>query len=369
MSIFFGGIYKVSYFVGKRADLYVIDLDHGTVGSNITNIILNAAGVISPQPQWKLLSAMRSRRDAEEFIRHNGWGAIVINRGASSGGLQAAAQSSAYNPSRMLTVLLASGRNALVSNRYIEPQIDTMAQYTVTQYNVAQVNTLKKQQQNQNANIAPTDRLSLIGYTTLDTAPYGFGIAPVAPTYMLFVSLACTLAAQVLVKLSCNEMFSYVNHHQLTLYFHSLMLMWSTLLSTYGALAVLAFRGPGYTKNSLGLPLTCGRFFAILTSLDIALFVTSQWLFFWITILPPDFVPVFFIFTMVTTSASGIVALELVPKALRWIVVVPGYNNAELFRYIVSGAHPQLGLHIGILLGEMVLMFALNSVAIMCRVV
>ncbi|KAJ1768428.1 hypothetical protein IW138_002952 [Coemansia sp. RSA 986] len=350
-------------YAAARIELDVIDLDHGYVGSQITYFLqqrntLKLEVVNQNRPQYSLATA-------KEYVRKSGrWGAFVINPGASNRLQRAilARNDTSYNSSEAMTVLLSSGRNSVVSSKYVQPELETLAQYATTQFAIAHVSSTRNVTE-----WSLSTLISPVGYTTVDVAPYGFGIARYAPMYAVFVSVACTLAAQILVKLSCGEMYSRVNHHHLAVYFHMLMVAWSTLLSLFCALAVLAFRERGYNAQRLGLPMTAGRVLAIFGTFDAALLVTSQWLFFWITLLPPDFVPFIFVLTLTTTSVSSTVALELVPASLRWIVAVPGYNSATLFRYIVSGAYPQLGMHIGILLGEAGAMFLLNSAAIMVR--
>ncbi|KAJ2367623.1 hypothetical protein H4S01_002059 [Coemansia sp. RSA 2610] len=67
----------------------------------------------------------------------------------------------------------------------------------------------------------------------VDVAPYTFGISQIAPAYAIFVSLTCTLASQVLVKLSSEELYEFANHHHLTVLFHCMMLLWSVTFGAY----------------------------------------------------------------------------------------------------------------------------------------
>ncbi|KAJ1964935.1 hypothetical protein GGI12_001097 [Dipsacomyces acuminosporus] len=54
-----------------------------------------------------------------------------------------------------------------------------------------------------------------------------------------------------------------------------------------------------------------------------------------------------------------VVPVNLAPDFFRWFYATPFFNGAMLFRYILSGAYPKLGLNLGVLLGEAALMSVL----------
>ncbi|KAJ1723943.1 hypothetical protein LPJ53_001752 [Coemansia erecta] len=380
LAIFYGCVYNMTAHA-HRIHLKIIDLDQSSVSRRLTAIMLEQDRRMQPDyerpwvPQWSTLRHHRlhTLSEAKEHVRHHEWAAIVINRGLETNLRQALLGASAeYSPSSAMTALVSTGRNPIPISRYIQPALDAMAQYAAHEYARLQVadlhansDTLLPQGNLSQANVQAL--LTPIWYTDFEVSPCSFGIAPIAPLFAVFVSLACTLATQVLVKLSSVELYDIVNHHHLAIALHLLMLLWSTILGLFGALAFLAFRGPQYNALRLGLPINAARFFAIMFTFDAAILASSQWIFFWVTVLPPDLVPLALITLMVPSSASSTVSLDLVPGGLRWIAAIPAHNSAMLFRTITSGAYPRVAINVGVLAAEIAFMFIVNMVIIMVR--
>ncbi|KAJ2638333.1 hypothetical protein GGF40_001720 [Coemansia sp. RSA 1286] len=379
LSVFYGCMYDMSSHA-HRKHLKIIDMDHSKVSNDLVGIMLEKNEQerdrsVSPWvPQWKMFAHRRlhSLDECKEHVRKHEWGAIVINKGLQTRLQRALQQNIGYDSQKALTVLVSTGRNPIPVSRYFQPALDAMAQYASHQYAQRQLTTLTQQPFANNRNISidnvdPAALITPIWYTTIDVSPYSFGIAPIAPLFAVFVSLACTLATQILIKLSSVELYDVVNHHQLAVALHLLMFIWSSILGLYSTLAFLAFRGPSYSSQHLGLPITGARFFAIFITFDAAILASSQWIFFWITILPPDLVPLSLISLMVPSSASSTVSLDLTPNGLRWIAAIPAHNSTMLFRTITSGAYPKVALNVGILVAEISFMFLVNLVIIMVR--
>ncbi|KAJ2749324.1 hypothetical protein GGI19_005720, partial [Coemansia pectinata] len=187
---------------------------------------------------------MSSLYEASEFVRKHGWGAIVIAPRLSD---QIASTNNVYyDPRSALTVLVSSGRNFLVSGKFVQPTLDATARQVVQVFTAQHIMAIRSGQQPLGSALMA---VTPIGYTTKDVAPFSLGIAPVAPIFTLFATIACTLAAQVLVKTSAQELHRRVHHIHLTFIFHGLMLLWSTILALYSTLAFLAFRGPKHDAS------------------------------------------------------------------------------------------------------------------------
>ncbi|KAJ2396665.1 hypothetical protein GGI05_001018 [Coemansia sp. RSA 2603] len=380
MAIYFGCMYNMTAHA-HDIRLKIIDLDRSSVSRRLTAIMLAQDRRTQPDyqrpwvPQWSVLHNhnIRALDEAEDHVRRHEWAAIVISKGLESDLRRALLNGSVeYSPSSAMTALVSTGRNPIPVSRYIQPALDAMAQYAANEYARIQIvklqtntdpllSTTSINQANRQALLTP------IWYTDVDVSPFSFGIAPIAPLFAVFVSLGCTLATQVLLKLSSVELYDIINHHHLAIALHLLMLLWSTILGLFSTLAFLAFRGPQYNAMRLGLPINAARFFAIMFTFDAAILASSQWIFFWITVLPPDLIPLALITLMTPSSASSTVSLDLIPGGLRWIAAIPAHNSAMLFRTITSGAYSQVGTNVGILVGEIVFMFIVNMVIIMVR--
>ncbi|KAJ2354847.1 hypothetical protein GGF43_003031 [Coemansia sp. RSA 2618] len=85
----------------------------------------------------------------------------------------------------------------------------------------------------------------------------------------------------------------------------------------------------------------------------------AAWLFNWYLVLTPEFFgPITFI-SIVSNTGSMMAPFGLAPHFFRYNRIQPFYNGAMLFRYILSGAYPKVGINVSILLGESALMLAI----------
>ncbi|KAI8321097.1 hypothetical protein GQ54DRAFT_298231 [Martensiomyces pterosporus] len=353
-----------------RMHLQIVDFDHGPMGQQITRLILSSSPHTKTQPTWVTYADARTMSEARVYVRNHGWGAIVINAGLSDS-MQRALNGTLdgdYNPSSALTILQSSGRNAQGSISYVQPALVAAAQMVAANASLSLVAAYKSQPPSVRSPTANPDiLLHPVWYTTVDVAPYNFDIAPIAPAFGMFIPLTCTIAAQILLKISLPELYTKVCYRQLAYFFLFIMFLWSLILALNASLAFWAFKGPSYNSSHLALFFTAGRFFAILGAFQAALLACSQWLFFWITILPPDLMPIILVMLMVSSTCSSIVPIEMTPHFFRWFNALPIFNSTMLFRYITSGAYPRLARNIGILLSEIAAMAIADVAAVWVR--
>ncbi|KAJ2721157.1 hypothetical protein GGI07_004139 [Coemansia sp. Benny D115] len=397
LSVQFGVVYKNTLFA-QDIHLQIIDLDQTPTSRQLVNIAQRQNAIIQSQlsvaiansigqPQWEEYNqhsngaddtqngahTLSSLDECKEYIRKHGWAAIVLTRGLEER-LQKAltdtdlAESPQYNPSDAMVALISTGRNIAIANPTVQPALVAMAQHMSNEYSRQQIQLLRRQQPQVDLNnVASQALITPVGYTQVEVSPYSFGIAPIAPMFAIFISLSCTIAPHILFKASSVELFEVVNHYHLVLAFLFVMFAGSSILSLFSTLAFLAFRGPTYNSLVLGLPFNARRFFAVFASYDLTILAATQWLFFWTTLLPPDLLPVAHIGMMVPDTASCTISIELVPHGLRWLAAMPSHNGSMLFQYIVSGAYPQVGLNVGVLVASNVFMGILNVLAILVR--
>ncbi|KAI7833982.1 hypothetical protein BX661DRAFT_176426 [Kickxella alabastrina] len=378
LSAYLGSMYMMLRH-SHNIRLKIINLDNGAMGQQIVDIILrqNALQQLQPtaadQVQWEEHRGQLNSLDrCTELVRKHEWGAIVVSSGLQRRLEQALGKTTqlnrtlAYDPSAALFVVVSTGRNPIPISRYVQPALGAMAHHVANEFATQQLASLLKR--NIDVNLAdPIALVTPIWYTSKEASPMSFGIAPIAPTFAIFVSIACSIAIHTLLKLCSVDFINKVNLRHLAVTFHVFMFAWSSLLGLFCTLAVVAFRGPYYNTHHLGLPINAGRFFALFATFSLAILASSQWLFFWITLLPPDLVPISLVCLIVPSSAAGTVSIDLLPTGLRWMTVLPSHNCAMLFRHITSGAYPQVGQNVGIIVGEIIIMFILNTLAVMLR--
>ncbi|KAJ2702355.1 hypothetical protein FB645_004317 [Coemansia sp. IMI 203386] len=344
LCLFFGAVHERSNHV-YRLHLDLVDLDNGPVGRNLTQHILES-GRSSAQtaPRWRVRTDLHTLEETRAWIRLNGWGAVVINSGASQRLLET---SDAYDPRSAVTVVANTGRNPITGLTYTQPALSAAARSATLAFNAAVV---KQQQMESGIPDGPV----AVYFRTIDAAPMAFNIAPIQPLFAFLVSTLCTVGALISWKMTTFGFFLRVRHRHVWAGLLALVMFWTLLISMHCALAVSFFRGPHYNHNAL--PYTVGRFFSIWATTWAVLLAVGLWLLSWYLMITPEFLGLLSLITVLSNVVSTLVPVQMTSRYYRWFYALPFYNGAMLYRFILSGCYPRLGLNIGVLLGEITTM-------------
>ncbi|KAJ2888666.1 hypothetical protein GGI21_006695 [Coemansia aciculifera] len=79
------------------------------------------------------------------------------------------------------------------------------------------------------------------------------------------------------------------------------------------------------------------------------------WLASWFLLLTPDLIPLASLSMVLPNVASTLTTTVTAPRFYRWFYALPFYNGSMLYRYILSGGYPKIGLNLGVCLGELFL--------------
>ncbi|KAJ2375875.1 hypothetical protein IW150_002308, partial [Coemansia sp. RSA 2607] len=348
LCIFFGATHRRTSFL-HRITLVVVDLDGGPVGSTISDYIISHAPTKDTSPTWRRRADFASLQQVKEWVRRDGWGAVVINRGASMRLADAAAE---YDPQDAITVVTNSGRHQIVYASYIDSTLSSAVYAAVTAFNIMHVEQIQRGQAR--VPVSPSALLTAVGSSKVDVAPMTFGIAPVITLFGFLASTLCTVAALITWKMTTFGFFLKVKHRHVCLALLTVILTWTLWFSMQAALADSAFRGPHYSGHAKRY--TVGRFFSLWFTSHATLLATALWMMSWYVLLTPEFLGLISVITVVTSVVSTLVPVELASGFYRIFYALPFHNGAELVRHVFSGGYPRLGRNLGILLGEIALM-------------
>ncbi|KAJ2909443.1 hypothetical protein GGI21_001877 [Coemansia aciculifera] len=356
LSLFFGSMFERSSLV-NNINIHIIDLDGGFVGANVTRMVLDIHATPS-MPVWLPKGDIHSLDQAKSWVRLHGWGALVVNPGASDRLSHALAVGGEYDASDAITLIESSGRMVVASMLFVQPALLAAAGNVCQRFAAQQLAVYKSTQSNVLTGLSAL--ISPLSYTTVDVAPEAFILAPVVTAFGFMVCLLTAVGVLVMWKLTSFAFFVKVRFRDLVLMWLALILGLALIVSLYLSLAFLAFRGPNY--NDLALTYTPATFFKIWFTGTAVVLALSLWLFTWFLNLPPIFVSLPSVCTVVPNVISCISTFELAPKFYRFMYATPFFNGSRIFHYIVSGAYPTLGRNIGLLVGEIVVMsFALAA--------
>ncbi|KAJ1891612.1 hypothetical protein LPJ81_005712 [Coemansia sp. IMI 209127] len=337
LCLFYGAVYKRITFA-HLIKLSIVDLDHGPVGNAITQALL-----LQNQPSghtravWQESNGrFHDSRDVSEWVRLNGWAALVINSNASQQlELALARTTDNYNPEDAMTLFVSSGHQPIIYSLMIEPTTETGLGLATNAFAVKMVQEIQSGNINIPAsNDSPQKLAALftqpVSYRQVDVAPFTFSIAPVANLFGFLVGTLCIVGPMIGWKMALFPFYQRVRHRDLWLAVVALILAWSTLIGMYGALSTSAFRGPNYSKNALKY--TVGRFFSLWGTITITLTAVALWLFSWYTMLAPELIGLASVCTILPNVVSTISIAELAPHFYRWMHALPYYNGAILHR-------------------------------------
>ncbi|KAJ2614718.1 hypothetical protein EV177_001913 [Coemansia sp. RSA 1804] len=384
LCLFFGGVYKRSTFA-HLIRLQIVDFDKGLVGSAVTQaLLMQNQPEDHTRPLWQARSQdsdiggeFGSINSVREWVRLNGWAALVIHSNATQQLKTALAQNGdnakSYNPNDAMTLFVSSGHHPVVSIQIVEPATTADLGKATYAFAVSMVQEIQKGRisippllaaaststssvvdgSSNNSNLAGIIAQP-ISYRQIDVAPFTFGIGPVSYLFSFLVGMLCTIGPMIGWKMSTFTFYLKVRHRDLWLAAVALLFAWTAYMGMLGALAFSAFRGPGYSE--VALRYTVGRFFSLWATITITLMAVSVWLFCWFVLVPPEILGLASLVTILPNTMSTLVIAELAPHFFRWIHALPFYNGAMLYRYILSGAYPQIGANVGIILGEICVM-------------
>ncbi|KAJ2057300.1 hypothetical protein GGI17_005734 [Coemansia sp. S146] len=354
LSIFYGAMFQRSSLV-NNINIHVIDLDGGFIGANVTRMVLDIHATPS-MPVWQAKTGIQSLDQAESWVRDHGWGALVINPGASNRLHHALSSGGEYSASDAMTLVESSGRMVIAGMLFVQPALVAAAGQVSQSFAAQQVASYKSMQSLDQTSFSAL--LHPISYTTVDVAPEAFLLAPIMTAFGFLACLLSAVGVMIMWKLTSFSFFVQVRFRDLVLMWITLILGLALILSLYLSLAFLAFRGPEY--NAAALTYTPATFFKIWFTGTAVVLALSLWLFTWFLNMPPIFISLPSVFTVVPNIISCISTFELAPAFYRFMYATPFYNGSRIVQYIVSGAYPTLGRNIGVLVGEIAIMsFAL----------
>ncbi|KAJ1642929.1 hypothetical protein LPJ64_005259 [Coemansia asiatica] len=352
MCLFFGAVYNRSNYL-YRLHLDIIDLDGGFVGRNLTQHILLAGGptMQNNMPQWRVRSELRTLDQVRKWTRVHGWGAIVINSGASERLLQAidnsaSSNKSEYDPYSAMTVVANTGRHPIVGLSNTLPALSAAARSAAIAFNVGFLQQLSSEASSAQAIVIP----AAVYFRTTDAAPMTFNIAPVQTLFSFLMGTLCTVAALITWKMTTFGFFLKTRHIHLWASLFLLVLAWTLYISLNCSLAIAFFRGPHYSRNAL--PYTVGRFFSIWGTTLAVLMAVGLWLLSWYLLVTPEFIGLVSLITVLSNVVSALLPAQMANRFYRIFYALPFFNGSMLYRYILSGSYPRLGKNIGVLLGE-----------------
>ncbi|KAJ2773252.1 hypothetical protein IWQ57_001388 [Coemansia nantahalensis] len=363
LSLFLGAAYERSTRA-HNIGLHVIDLDGGSIGGNVTQMVF-AAKPEPTVPTWVPGPRVSSLDEAKAWVLRHGWGALVINSGATERLERALYAGASYSPTDVMTVIMSSGRHYTTEMLFVTPALITTAQTVSRQLALELVTAfqaLPPQPQRQTNYVAVTNP---IGYTIVDVAPAGFSIAPLMSTFGYLHITLCLVGILIPWKLSSFAFFAKVRYRDLVAMWSVLLLCTALILSLYQALAFVAFRGPNYDK--LALPYTAATFFKLwFTSAGVTM-ACAQWMFSLFLVLTPSTVTLASIITILPNVVSTVTVVELAPAFFRIFYALPFYNGANISLRVTTGAHREAAREAGILAGEIALMVAGLALAVWIR--
>ncbi|KAJ2515957.1 hypothetical protein H4217_004869 [Coemansia sp. RSA 1939] len=382
----FERVYKRSTFA-HLIRLQIVDFDKGLVGSAVTQaLLMQNQPEDHTRPLWQARSQdsdiggeFGSVNSVREWVRLNGWAALVIHSNATQQLETALAQNGDnaknYNQNDAMTLFVSSGHHPVVSIQIVEPATTADLGKATYAFAVSMVQEIQKgrisipplltaasasastssdaDSSSNNSNLAGIIAQP-ISYRQIDVAPFTFGIGPISYLFSFLVGMLCTIGPMIGWKMSTFTFYLKVRHRDLWLAAVALLFAWTAYMGMLGALAFSAFRGPGYSE--VALKYTVGRFFSLWATITITLMAVSVWLFCWFVLVPPEILGLASLVTILPNTMSTLVIAELAPHFFRWIHALPFYNGAMLYRYILSGAYPQIGANVGIILGEICVM-------------
>ncbi|KAJ2819317.1 hypothetical protein IWW50_005497 [Coemansia erecta] len=314
-------------------------------------------------PVWLQRHDLDTIDAVKSWVLDNGWGALVINPGASARLESALAGGADYDASAAMTLIESSGRQIVAEMLFVSSALSTAAQTVSSKYAQGQVASFQRAddapQPNYSALIHP------VGFTTVDVAAAGFTMSPIMSTFGYLTSLLSTIGVLIMWKMTSFPFFARVRFRDLALMWPVLLLGLALVLSFYHALAFLAFRGPGY--NSLALKYTAATFFKFWFTSAAVSFCLGLWLFNWFLHLTPHIIALPSICTVIPNVVSTISTVELAPTFYRIFYALPFFNGSSIILYIITGAHPTIGRNVGILVAEIAAMTALLTLSIWIR--
>ncbi|KAJ2574394.1 hypothetical protein GGH95_003913 [Coemansia sp. RSA 1836] len=371
MSLFFGAIFRRATYI-HRTHIEVVDLDGGgLVGRQITQsaLLLAAAAAAAPdqqmQPTWRIRSDLATLSATKEWVRRHGWAALVINSGASARLADALSGSAAvYNPADAMTLILSTGRHPIIETSYIQPALTAIARAAQREFAVSFVSQLQAAAGTSPQNLA-TLATQPIAFRVVNAAPMSFGLAPIVYLFSFLVGQLCVIAALITWKMTSFSFFLKAKHVHVWLGAVALVLAWAVYIGMLSALAISAFRGPTY--SALALPYTVGRFFSLWFTTAMVLSTSGLWLLSWFAVLTPELLALASLSVVLPNVVATLTPVETAPRFFRWLYALPFYNGAMLYRYILSGGYPRLGLNLGVVLGELCLWALLLGLATWVR--
>ncbi|KAJ2557657.1 hypothetical protein EV175_001208 [Coemansia sp. RSA 1933] len=358
LCLFYGAVYKRTSFA-HLIRLAIVNFDNGPVGSTVTQaLLLQNQPSNHTRPLWQQRNGFGSDHDVSEWVRTDGWAALVIHSNASRQlELALAGGAEAYNPDNAMTLFVSTGRQPIIYSLVIASATASDLGIATNAFAVKMVQEI----QSGSIGIAGASNLQTaaaaavlltqpVSYRQIDVAPLTFNIAPLSNLFGFLAGMFCTIGPMMGWKMASFPFYLKVRHRDLWIGAVGLLLAWTTLMGMYAALALSAFRGPGYSENALRY--TAGRFFSLWSTATATLLAVALWLFSWYALLTPELLGLASVTTLLPNIVSTISVAELAPHFYRWMHALPFYNGAMLYRYILSGAYPRIGANLGIILGE-----------------
>ncbi|ORX66182.1 hypothetical protein DL89DRAFT_295679 [Linderina pennispora] len=295
--------------LGYLLNIELVNLDDGNIGHGLTEAIMQMPrGHTSPT--WR------------EYVKKDGYGAVVINPGLSSRLNNALLTGAAYNASEAMTLVVQSAHYPLGQLMFVQFTTMEVAARTGAMFAVELLQQFKQSSDDEaKAKANPQALLNPIGFTVDNVASYAFDLAPVMSPLTLLFCFVGVMASMVFLKFGTYITYQKARQRDIFLGKVLALTILCLLYTFQGALAYVAYKGPEYNSAHKAHKVT------------------------------PEFIALPSIFTVIPNLCSGIQVPELCPTFFKWFKGLPYYHGSMLSRYIMSGAHERIGMNLGVLFG------------------
>ncbi|KAJ1675533.1 hypothetical protein EV182_001078 [Spiromyces aspiralis] len=351
LSLFLGANYNTpKYLPNLRVGIY--DFDQTELGSLITNTIIST--INSPtQITFERVptSGYRSVEDVIEVIRHDKWGGVVIGANLTESVLLAVATDERFSVDDKVYALYSEGRQVVTADKYVQTPVREaagIASYVVANYALSAI----KARLDSGQDAYTESALTPIEPQIINVAPLSFPLGAIYPILGFILSYLFIMIPSIIIRSLIYPISNKISFHSLLVWKFAFLMVWNLVMAVFSTLALLAFKGPNYSKLSYGLPFTAGRWFSIMGIM--LAYLTNACFFFnaGMMLLPVDMIAVVSLFFVLPNVASLVIDPTITSRFFRWFYILPFHTAGGLYQYVLSGAYPRLGRDISLLVGE-----------------
>ncbi|KAJ1934248.1 hypothetical protein EC988_008865, partial [Linderina pennispora] len=249
--------------LGYLLNIELVNLDDGNIGQGLTEAIMQMPrGHTSPT--WRVRTDFKTVDQVKEYVKKDGYGAVVINPGLSSRLNNALLTGAAYNASEAMTLVVQSAHYPLGQLMFVQFTTMEVAAHAGAMFAVELLQQFKQSSDDEaKAKANPQALLNPIGFTVDNVASYAFDLAPVMSPLTLLFCFVGVMASMVFLKFGTYITYQKARQRDIFLG-KALALTILCLLYTFqGALTYVAYKGPEYNSAHKAHKVTVGRFFSL----------------------------------------------------------------------------------------------------------